>query len=767
MKSKELIVSAFFYIALASVFFFPFFQDKVLIYKDNLLHIAPMASFWKREILQLRLPLWNPNIFAGIPFLADPAHAVFSPLNLVYLLFNNLLRAVTFQAFILVSLASLGAYFLGRSLNLNQRSSLLAGLFFGFSGSLMEAVNDVNSLAAIALMPWVLAVFFEEVFEKKRYFSPKLSLLIALQLVSGHTQYSYYTLFLLGTIFLIKVKKKTPLFIATVVLGLSLVAIQLVPTLELVELSQRQQALSLSTERRLELTALPRVLFPKLYGSLMEGNSWGPGSQQESGLADVYGFISLSGLGLAVWGIFKFWQSQQVRFLTIVILISLFLSFGSQTPLYTSFQKFIPGFRLFRSPYRILSVYSLAVAILAGISFDKLVRLKLLKKFKLRLTPLVLLGIGLGIAVLGLLFRPNLISPFFTSFYQVLKGASLIGSQAYSIEKINQISVLIFQSLVISSVGLLSLTLLIFYLASRKIWFFVLAVLLIAVELFLGIRGNFFFADLKSIQVNKEVTTFLRSNPDGQRYISTSDTQPYTGIWVYFNHLVARPPFSREQVADEELENWNYLKKQLEMLPVNTNQYYDLKSANGYTALLPSTYRDWADSTNLNSLDYKTYKHKALNDLGAKYFITGVPTDFLSQDISGRFAKVFDSDDISVYENKDVEPRVNFFVNGKAFPANLEIVEEKSGKIVLNTEASQGGLLVLRDFNYPGWWITVDGKQRRINSFEGIFRASEIESGKHHIVFRYIPLSFVLGSAISLLSFGYLVIYITKRKKLL
>ena len=46
------------YFLLACLFFYPFFQGKVIFYIDNLLHIAPAYTFWKNEILSGRLPLW-------------------------------------------------------------------------------------------------------------------------------------------------------------------------------------------------------------------------------------------------------------------------------------------------------------------------------------------------------------------------------------------------------------------------------------------------------------------------------------------------------------------------------------------------------------------------------------------------------------------------------------------------------------------------------------------------------------------------------------
>ena len=71
---------------LVLIFFIPeIIQSKVFLYGDNLSPRIPTLGFYSKELQQFRLPLWNPYILGGIPFLADLSNNVLAPTNLFYL----------------------------------------------------------------------------------------------------------------------------------------------------------------------------------------------------------------------------------------------------------------------------------------------------------------------------------------------------------------------------------------------------------------------------------------------------------------------------------------------------------------------------------------------------------------------------------------------------------------------------------------------------------------------------------------------------------
>lgn len=770
----EKIGTLLFYLFLSGIFFYPLFQGKVLFFKDNLLHIAPAAFFWRRTILAGKLPLWNPEIFAGVPFLADPTHAVFSPLNLMFFLFKDILTAITFEVIILIWLTSLGAYFLARTLRLGILPSVFVGLVFGFSGSVFEAANDLNSLVGIAFIPWALGIFIFEVYRKGNYFSWKLALVLALQLISGHTQYGYYTLLLLGLSYVYILLKKRSGFknlfvkriglsLGTLALVLGLAAVQILPAGELVTRSRRAEAIADFSGERLQMVALPRLVFPKIYGSLVEGNSWGPGSLQERGLADVRGTMSLAALLLAGWGVIKFWRQKRVKILIMLGLLSLLVALEKQTPLFAFLQHSLPGFASFRSPQRILVIYSLAVALLAGISLQNVLRHKR-PEISFRTIGIVMV-LGLSLSLYIAAWQPALFGSWLAKVYEITRGTSLYASSAYNQEKVQAISRLIAQSLVLFFLGLGGFLTLIYFATKKIRGFFYLGTVLVMVELFLIMGGNLLFVDYPKIQADKAVVDFLTTHLGQGRYISTADTEAYTGIWVYFNHLATRPPFSQESVTEEELQSWRGLRQELAMLPTDTNQFYGLKSAAGYVALLPEVYRDAVGSPRVNSLDFKSFNNPILDELGVKYVVTGIPKDMVAETKDKeRFRKVFQSGRIVIYENTQAKPRIEF-LGEKPIPASsLEIKEDNPNQVSVNLHVQQPGELVLRDLWYPGWQVQVDGIAQSIKEYQGLFRAVSLPAGDHQVIFRYFPISFILGNLITGFSFIFTVMMVVRQR---
>jgi hypothetical protein len=75
--------------------------------------------------------------------------------------------------------------------------------------------------------------------------------------------------------------------------------------------------------------------------------------------------------------------------------------------------------------------------------------------------------------------------------------------------------------------------------------------------------------------------------------------------------------------------------------------------------------------------------------------------------------------------------------------------EDLPERVVAEVTANYGGLLVLTDLDYPGWIAEENGKRLPILRADGFFRAVALPAGTHRVVFRYRPLSFYAGAAIS------------------
>ena len=110
------------------------FEGKVLGGYDAFVYFYPLRAYFAASVAEGRLPLWNPHLFLGVPFLANPQTAVFYPGTWLFALLDvPRAYALNYLGHLVVVAASMHA--LGRwSLGLGPLASLLGGAAFAFSG---------------------------------------------------------------------------------------------------------------------------------------------------------------------------------------------------------------------------------------------------------------------------------------------------------------------------------------------------------------------------------------------------------------------------------------------------------------------------------------------------------------------------------------------------------------------------------------------------------------------------------------------------------
>ena len=77
------------------------------------------------------------------------------------------------------------------------------------------------------------------------------------------------------------------------------------------------------------------------------------------------------------------------------------------------------------------------------------------------------------------------------------------------------------------------------------------------------------------------------------------------------------------------------------------------------------------------------------------------------------------------------------------------IAEDDPERVSADVNTDAAGSLVLTDLAYPGWKASVDGKAAALLTADGLFRAVAVPPGAHRVVFRYRPISFYAGAALS------------------
>ena len=345
-----------------------------------------------------RLPLWNPDLFAGAPLLANSQAGVFYPLNwpLWWLSGPSLAgmaRSLHWSVLLHLSLAAVNAAILARCLGLTPWGAALSGLLYAGSGYLGIHVEHLNQLQGLAWLPLVLLPGIRnEKLEIRSERGTAVSLpsplsvsALALIVLAGHTQMAFIAVVGLVTwvvgcalgvmgcgvrptthnpqpVTKFYVLRLILYFLPFAIAGL-IAAAQLLPTVELSRYSMRsgglpwREAVSFSV-RPWELV---RALVPPYVTPLL--------------LPEAVAYIGLAGMVLAAWGAWGALRARNLYSLALILLggVGVFCALGGYNPLYLAAVRLgVPGFVHFRAPVRFLALYVLAAALLAGMGFESL-----------------------------------------------------------------------------------------------------------------------------------------------------------------------------------------------------------------------------------------------------------------------------------------------------------------------------------------------------------------------------------------------------------
>lgn len=363
--------------------------------------IYPMQMFAMNLIKAGQLPLWNPNILAGSPLLANFQSAPFSPTNFIYFL-TDTVNAWGIQIILQHVLAAIFTYLLLRYWKVSKAGSVLGGILFAFSGfNLIWSQWNGHALSA-AFMPLILLLVDKWLVEAKVKYLALFSFAFGLQILSGYPQVVLYTIAAISILYLVRIRgaenilKKTILLFVFGLLGLGLSAFQILPGAELLGNSQR------SVEPHpFEWAFLPwqkavTFIAPDFFGNHATKNYWGPQDYtSNTGMVGIVGFA----LALLATSLIK--RSREVLYCFIIAILALLLALPTPLSIFLWKSGFL-GFNA-ASAHRSLVLWNLAIALLAGFGFDYLVRKANLKSRAVALLfPLALLvGFGLYAFIAG------------------------------------------------------------------------------------------------------------------------------------------------------------------------------------------------------------------------------------------------------------------------------------------------------------------------------------------------------------------------------
>ncbi|MFH1259677.1 MAG: YfhO family protein [Elusimicrobiota bacterium] len=349
---------------------------------DVFYHYYPLRQFAQLQLSSGHFPFWNPFIFAGMPFQANIQTAIFYPLNLIFY-FLPLTLSFNLTVFLHILLGGVFLCLLGKAIRLKKPAFFILALNVCFSFFLLSRIAHGHLLlfSAYQWLPLIIALSFRV----KEGFLPALifSLACSLQVLAGHPQAFYLTLFTLFW-FALVYKNRTRNLCLGLFFVFLLTAIQLLPTGELESKAQRSMpggwGYVVASSYSLPLKNLVNLIRPDFWGS--------PLKDAQEMLKSVYFELHCLYLGIVVFIFYLFsiyhgFKRKKTRLDCFLFSLnggSLLFALGSFTPLYYLNYLFFPGISHLRVPARFFYLFLFSAVLLAVVQLQKFISTKSRKK---------------------------------------------------------------------------------------------------------------------------------------------------------------------------------------------------------------------------------------------------------------------------------------------------------------------------------------------------------------------------------------------------
>lgn len=732
----------------------------------------PMKDFLARSVRAGEFPMWNPFILNGVPFFGSLQPGHLYPGSLVFYLLP-MPQAFNLGIVLHFVVAGAGSYLLLRRWDLGRAAALFGSIAFMLGGFLVSLGNFYNNIQTAAWLPWLLLTWDRFAATGKTSEVLWFSLAAAMAFLGGGADLLAVQL---GLVLLYAIldpearasggegaarPRQVVTFGAVGVMALAIVAVQLLPFLELLGRSVRVMDLGLdfSAGRSLEPVALAHFLVPPALESGTHGFS--PGlvlSEDVPWILSVYPGILV--LVLAVYRVVRAGADRRAVFWGAAAAVGVVLGLGTHSPVYRVVFEWVPYFDAIRYPEKFLVLPALALPVLGALGLQEW-RDSARDGGQLGTGLAILGGAALGGAFLlrggdGLLAAA---CSGWLSGSQVCQADPAVAADAYSGILIRSAAVLGAGALVVAlgergkvSPGLASLALLV----------------LAAVDL--GVAHEPVNPSVQSDIYRERPWTsqaLLKLDDDRQSYRirgSTTSAQMGSALMVQ---------------GAQDLSNL-YLDYQ--NLGPSVGQIYGHLSQDGNQGV-----ELWSVAEVLNASMHggSAERTRLLRAMNVKYYADPTST---ADSLPG-LSVVAESDElpIRIFEVEDPAPRaylVNEFrtepdsrralraVLDGEFPLTDEVVLEhppendalsgRNGQVLrarfgedrveIEVETDGRMMLVLTDRYYPGWEATVNGAPATVHRANGQVRAVAVPDGESVVEMSYRPPGFDVGWKVSVLA---------------
>jgi membrane protein YfhO len=328
------------------------------------------------------VPLWNPELFGGLPFVAAGHGDIFYPTSFLRL-FLPVATVVNLGFVVHYILAGLFTYWLLRRLHVSWTGSVIGGLAYELSGLMASypSPGHDGKLFASTALPLACLALVMALRDKRWEGYALLAGAVALALL-GHFQIAYYLLIATGLFALYLTVEENPaerpaarfgrlgLALGAVGLGFGLAAIQIMPFFQYIPFSPRAQGyygFEGSTSYAIPWNHVPEFFLKNFTG--VRETYWGsnPGKLHSE-------YLGLPVLALAVLGAVAKDRRRLVLWVGGIGLLFLLISLGAGTPFYRIWWAVMPLVQKTRAPGMALFVVAFVVALFASLGVERLER---------------------------------------------------------------------------------------------------------------------------------------------------------------------------------------------------------------------------------------------------------------------------------------------------------------------------------------------------------------------------------------------------------
>ncbi len=726
---------------------------------DQTAQFYPFLHFARENIRNGHLPLWNPYIMMGAPFLADAQSAVFYPVNLVFYTFP-FKDAFAISAFIRLFIAGFGMFFFIDALGVGFFASLFSAVVFMFCAYNIVWLSLQNTNVAIFL-PWIF--FFIHQFINKRgmiYFAG-LALITGIQFLGGHPETSAHIL-LAASLYVLSIalwefkdgknSKDTLKKIASVglafILGFMIASPMLLPFLS--ELLKSKiwafRASKSMINYNLPLRAFPELLIPKMFGSPLHDNFWGT-----SNFNLQSGYIGIIPLILAIMASVVrrkdrdviFFASLAVGSILIVYSIPPFIQVFNLLPFYNHMANYVllltyqfsmivlaaKGLDLFDKiqPVRLTNASSneeqpLTVSNIAS-SYSAYPQIEIIRKTGYKMAGIVFL-LAVGSIILTLTLNGKVSAPHIESILDYFYGfllviiIFLIWLFLFNLIKYKQIAFIIIITIAFLDIYSFGHN---YNPQVPKSWVYPQAPYPIS---YLENDHNLFrFIGIGPIYLTNSLMVYHVSDVRGYDF---PVNQRYDR---FFTHLFNQEPFPHPGSASYLIINSND--------NLNNKMFKFTRIIQQIFQLINVKYVGIVGKDQL----YKIYNYRQRAYLVHYIIPAGTPDQALnlvSMDIDDLLK------DSAVIEEKGNAIQMPDCASGMSADT-VRVTTYQPDKVELTTFSPCKSILVLSDTYDSGWHVSVDGHTRPILHANYLFRGVVLEPGMHEVIFTYMPLSFIIG----------------------